>query len=60
MVYLICQGYDCVAMTGQYDAPNAREARQIARSVGWTRTKDGRDLCEVCTVAERDGVRLYR
>lgn len=45
-VYLICDG--CINMTGQWDANTANQAREIAKSIGWTR-KDGKDLCDSCS-----------
>lgn len=51
-VYLICDGDGCINMSGQWDANNASQARQIAKHIGWTR-RDGKDLCDQCSTKPR-------
>lgn len=51
-VWVSCDGSGCGDALGEYDAQTAAEARKRARGLGYTRTKDGRDLCERCTEEE--------
>jgi len=53
-VYIQCDGHLCGDATGEYDADTVAEARAIARRCGYTRAKDGSDLCQTCTEKERD------
>jgi len=46
-INLRCDGEDCGR---HYDDPQwtVAEVREMAREEGWSRTRDGRDLCPYC------------
>jgi hypothetical protein len=43
-------------MTGQFNADDAREARRIAKRLGWKRV-GRRDLCKACAAADVPALR---
>lgn len=61
-VFLICNGAppgepDCEAAYESDPVPQSRtvaEARAEARRWGWTRTRDGRDLCPVHNGSQKE------
>lgn len=62
--YLVvrCDGSDCIAEAHwpvRFDPHTHRELRRLLRTErGWTRRRDGRDLCPDCT-AGRAGPNRY-
>lgn len=51
MVYLNCDGDDCMATSDDSTPTTAAEARERARAQGW-RHRNGEDLCPSCATGK--------
>jgi hypothetical protein len=45
----------CEVATGEWDASTVREARRVAKNLGWTYSHDGRDVCGPCAKRRKEG-----
>lgn len=46
---VFCDGFNCLEWTHGTTTGDKNEARRIAKSYGWSRTRLNEDLCPECT-----------